>query len=64
MKGAKDCVEAAAQRIKEIVGDLESQVTIECKIEQVLKYLPGVTRLPFENFTTVFDFEFVILQRL
>jgi len=35
LKGAKDCVEAARQRIVELVADLESQVTIECKIEQV-----------------------------
>ena len=35
LKGAKDCVEAARQRILELVGDLDSQVTIECNIEQV-----------------------------
>merc|ERR1719412_81983 len=35
LKGAKDCVEAARAKILEIVDDLESQVMIECPIEQV-----------------------------
>ncbi|XP_019637669.1 PREDICTED: vigilin-like [Branchiostoma belcheri] len=34
LKGAKDCVEGAKNRIMEIVADLESQVTIECVIAQ------------------------------
>jgi len=34
LKGAKECVEAAKKRIIEIVGELESQVTIECVIPQ------------------------------
>merc|ERR1719412_759422 len=34
LKGAKDCVEAARAKILEIVDDLESQVMIECHIEQ------------------------------
>ncbi|CAB4057322.1 unnamed protein product [Lepeophtheirus salmonis] len=34
LKGAKDCVEAARNRINEIVMDLESEVTIECAIPQ------------------------------
>merc|ERR1712038_1596566 len=35
LKGAKDCVEAARNKILETVEDLESQVTIECVIEQI-----------------------------
>ena len=35
LKGAKDCVEAARNKILETVEDLESQVMIECHIEQV-----------------------------
>jgi len=35
LKGAKDCVEGARRRIEELVLDLESQVSIECHIEQV-----------------------------
>jgi len=35
LKGAKDCVEAARQRIQELVIDQECQITIECQIEQV-----------------------------
>lgn len=34
LKGAKDCVEGAKQRILEIVSNLESMVTIECVIAQ------------------------------
>ncbi|XP_002734359.3 vigilin-like [Saccoglossus kowalevskii] len=34
VKGAKDCVEGAKNRILEIVQDLESQVTVECIIDQ------------------------------
>ncbi|CAH1773087.1 unnamed protein product [Owenia fusiformis] len=34
LKGAKNCVEGAKDRILEIVSDLASQVTIECVIEQ------------------------------
>merc|ERR1712223_1909307 len=35
LKGPKDCVEAARNRILQTVGDQEAQVTIECLIEQV-----------------------------
>lgn len=35
LKGPKEGIEAAKQRIIEIVGDLESMVTIECVIPQV-----------------------------
>merc|ERR1719361_3145453 len=35
LKGPKDCVEAARNRIEELVLDQEAQVTIECLIEQV-----------------------------
>merc|ERR1719361_2620486 len=34
LKGAKNCVEAARNRISEIVQDLDCQVTIECEIDQ------------------------------
>lgn len=34
LKGAKDCIEGAMARIKEIVKELEEQVTIDCEIEQ------------------------------
>ena len=35
LKGAKNCVDGARNRILEIVNDLENQVTIECIIDQV-----------------------------
>jgi len=34
LKGAKNCVDAARKRMNSLVEDLESQVTIECVIEQ------------------------------
>lgn len=34
LKGAKDCIAAAKQRILDIVSDLENQITIECEIPQ------------------------------
>ena len=34
LKGAKNCVDAARDKINTLVEDLESQVTIECIIEQ------------------------------
>lgn len=34
LKGAKECIEAAKQRIQEIIADLDSMVTIECVIPQ------------------------------
>merc|ERR1712050_290304 len=34
LKGAKNCVDAARERMNSLIEDLESQVTIECVIEQ------------------------------
>jgi len=34
LKGSKNCIQAAIERIQEIVKDLEDQVTIDCEIEQ------------------------------
>ncbi|XP_060527573.1 vigilin isoform X2 [Cylas formicarius] len=34
LKGSKECIEAAKQRIIEIISDLESMITIECFIPQ------------------------------
>lgn len=34
LKGAKDCVEGARNRILEIVADLDSQISVECVIPQ------------------------------
>ncbi|KAH0551211.1 vigilin [Cotesia glomerata] len=35
LKGSKECIEAAQQRMREIVHELESKITIECIIPQV-----------------------------
>ena len=34
LTGAKECVEAAKQRIEEIVSDLEQQIALDCVIPQ------------------------------
>lgn len=34
LKGAKECIELAKQRINEIVAELEAMITIDCVIEQ------------------------------
>ncbi|XP_066146000.1 vigilin [Euwallacea fornicatus] len=34
LKGSKECIEAAKQKINEIIGELESMITIECIIPQ------------------------------
>lgn len=34
LKGAKECIEAAKQRMLEIISDIDAQVTIECVISQ------------------------------
>merc|ERR1711981_53880 len=34
LKGAKNCVDAAKEKINSMIEDLESQITIECVIEQ------------------------------
>ena len=53
MKGAKDCVEAARNKILETVEDLESQVMIECHIEQV----------SFSEILLIFFFKFIIERK-
>ena len=56
MKGAKDCVEAARNRILQTVGDLDSQVTIECNIEQVIN-----PRFLIKLLTTLNDVLYLLL---
>jgi len=34
LKGAKDCINGAIERIDEIVKDLEDQITVDCEIQQ------------------------------
>lgn len=34
LKGAKDCIDAAKQRLTEIISDIDAQVTIDCVIPQ------------------------------
>lgn len=55
-KGAKECVEAAKQRIEEIVNDLEQQVTIDCTIPQKFhRTIMGSKGIRVQNITTEFD---------
>lgn len=56
LKGAKDCVEGAKQRIFEIVADLEQMVNIECIIPQ--KYhrtVMGAKGIKVQSITQEFD---------
>ncbi|CAD7077490.1 unnamed protein product [Hermetia illucens] len=56
LKGAKDCIEAAKQRILEIVADLESQVTIECIIpQQHHRTIMGSRGAKIQAITSEFD---------
>jgi hypothetical protein len=54
--GAKECVEAAKQRIEEIVNDLEQQVTIDCTIPQKFhRTIMGSKGMRVQQITTEFD---------
>ncbi|XP_005174824.1 vigilin [Musca domestica] len=56
LKGAKDCIEAAKQRISEIVADLEAQVTIEVVIPQRLhRTIMGPRGFKVQQVTTEHD---------
>lgn len=56
LKGAKDCIEAAKARIKEIITDLESMITIECIIPQVHhRTVMGAQGRKVQNITAEFD---------
>ncbi|XP_037944630.1 vigilin-like [Teleopsis dalmanni] len=56
LKGPKDCIEAAKQRIAEIVGDLEAQVTIEVVIPQRLhRTIMGARGLNVQQVTSEYD---------
>ncbi|XP_039479948.1 vigilin [Drosophila santomea] len=56
IKGAKDCIEAARQRIEEIVADLEAQTTIEVVIPQRLhRTIMGARGFKVQQVTFEFD---------
>jgi len=56
LKGPKEGIEAAKQRIIEIVGDLESMVTIECVIPQVHhRSVMGKSGTKVQSITRDFD---------
>ncbi|XP_061400572.1 vigilin [Musca vetustissima] len=56
LKGAKDCIEAAKQRISEIVANLEAQVTIEVVIPQRLhRTIMGLRGSKVQQVTTEHD---------
>lgn len=56
LKGAKDCIEAAKQRIADIVADLEAQVTIEVVIPQRLhRNIMGSRGSKVQQVTSEFD---------
>jgi len=56
LKGAKECIEAAEQRIREHIIDLESMVTIECVIPQTLhRTVMGAKGHKVQSITAQFD---------
>ncbi|XP_001361315.2 vigilin isoform X1 [Drosophila pseudoobscura] len=56
LKGAKDCIEAAKQRIEEIVADLEAQTTIEVIIPQRQhRTIMGARGFKVQQVTSEFD---------
>lgn len=56
LKGPKEGIEAAKQRIIEIVGDLESMITIECVIPQVHhRSVMGKSGTKVQSITRDFD---------
>uniref|UniRef100_U5EUN4 Putative vigilin n=1 Tax=Corethrella appendiculata TaxID=1370023 RepID=U5EUN4_9DIPT len=56
LKGAKDCIEAAKQRILEIVADLNAVVTIECVIPQKHhRIVMGKGGVKVQGITSEFD---------
>ncbi|XP_034654519.1 vigilin [Drosophila subobscura] len=56
LKGAKDCIEAAKQRIEEIVADLEAQTTIEVVIPQRQhRTIMGARGFKVQQVTSEFD---------
>ncbi|XP_059485488.1 vigilin [Neocloeon triangulifer] len=64
LKGSKDCVEGAKQRIEEIVQDLESMVTIECVIPQKLhRTVMGAKGFKVQGITQEFDVQIKFPER-
>jgi polyribonucleotide nucleotidyltransferase len=56
LKGSKECIEAAKQRISEIIQDLESMVTIECIIPQSHhRTVMGAKGFKVQGITSDFD---------
>merc|ERR1712227_1197979 len=56
LKGSKNCIQAAIERIQEIVKDLEDQVTIDCEIEQTYhRTVMGAKGSKVQKITTDFN---------
>merc|ERR1712098_918144 len=56
LKGSKNCIQAAIDRIQEIVKDLEDQVTIDCEIEQAYhRTVMGAKGSKVQKITTDFN---------
>ncbi|XP_034942001.1 vigilin [Chelonus insularis] len=64
LKGSKECIEAAKQRMKEIVHELESKVTIECIIPQVHhRIVMGSRGCNVQTITSEFDVQIKFPER-
>ncbi|XP_033222679.1 vigilin [Belonocnema kinseyi] len=64
LKGAHECIEAAKQRMREIVQELESMVTIECIIpKRFHRTVMGAKGCKVQNITSEFDVQIKIPDR-
>ncbi|XP_026329102.1 vigilin isoform X2 [Hyposmocoma kahamanoa] len=64
LKGPKDCIEAAKQRILEIIEDLEAKVTIECVIPQRHhRTVMGARGAKVKDITAEFDVQIKFPER-
>uniref|UniRef100_A0A8C4Q0Q1 Vigilin n=1 Tax=Eptatretus burgeri TaxID=7764 RepID=A0A8C4Q0Q1_EPTBU len=64
LKGAKDCVEAAKKRIREVVEDLDAQVTLDCIIPQKFhRVIMGAKGFRVQQITRDYDVQIKFPER-
>lgn len=65
LRGSRQCVEMAKQRILEVVGDLENQVTIECVIpNQHHRSLTGPKHIKAQELCATYNVEIKFPERV
>ncbi|XP_008546988.1 vigilin [Microplitis demolitor] len=64
LKGSRECIEAAKQRMREIVHELESKITIECIIPQIHhRTVMGAKGCKVQMVTSEFDVQIKFPER-